>query len=184
MIFCCSLSKWWGTDVWDNCVNDNCVTVCLVQEQTMCRLRVLKRTHAMLFQGYCCYLIPHGNSIKLLHNDRWSELHNDRRSERCRMWDIEFLMIIWSKNVVHVSKSDFPWYSIEKVNFRSSSRSVKSLRDWLQKNRVNLKGFLLVVREKRSKWKRCNFFTYVRRFRIQILSMFTFVVRNESSSAF
>ena len=96
----------------------------------------------------------------------------------------EIWMTFLIENVVHVSKSWFLSFSYEKVEFWSSSRSVKSLRDWLQKFRVNLEGFLLVVREKSKKWKRCNFFRRVRRFCIKILSFFELRNVFQSYSAF
>ena len=71
-----------------------------------------------------------------------------------------------------------------KMNFRSSFESLESLRNEIQKFRVNLEGFLLVVREKSKKRKRCNFFRRVRRFCIKILSFFDLRNVFQSYSAF
>ena len=71
-----------------------------------------------------------------------------------------------------------------KMTFWPSSRTTKSLRDWLQKFWVNLEGFLLVVREKTKKWNRRNFLRRVRSFWLQKWLIFNFSVQNESYSAF
>ena len=74
----------------------------------------------------------------------------------------------WIENVVHILKVAFLSLPSEGC-FRSSSRSVKMVRDWLQKCRVNTEGFVLLVREQ---VKNGNIATSrrVRRFRSKISS--------------
>ena len=124
---------------------------------------------------------PDEGESRRLFNSSWWKKHEKV------IFGWKFMIFWWkfeAKTSYTCQKSEKSWFLIGKVNFRSSSRSVKSLRDWLQKFRVNLEGFLLVVREKSKKWKRCNFFRRVRRFRIKILSFFELRNVFQSYSAF
>ena len=108
----------------------------------------------------------------ILESQKWNSCPDGCQSRRLfnrvswkKHWNVifwwklmNFQWYFWAKVSYTCEKSGNWWFLIEKVKNRPSSRSTKSLRNWLQKIWVNLEGFLLVVREKSGKRNRCNFF--------------------------